>query len=71
MALDSFRIVHSDIWQVNSAHMESFFNSRATHVQSPTVTLIVQNKRKLKKTSITTDLDIFIVITTLSVFICY
>jgi hypothetical protein len=29
--------------------MASFFNSRATHVQPPTVTLIVQNKRKQKK----------------------
>ncbi len=29
--------------------MAWFFNSRATHVQSPIVTLIVKNKRKLKK----------------------
>jgi hypothetical protein len=28
--------------------MASFFNSRATHVQPPTVTLIVQSKRKKK-----------------------
>jgi hypothetical protein len=27
----------------------SFSNSRATHVQPPTVSLIVHNKRKLKK----------------------
>jgi hypothetical protein len=39
----------ANIWQV--------FNSRATPVQPPTVALIVQNKRKLKKMSFTTDLN--------------
>ena len=45
--------------------MASFFNSRATHVQPPTVTLIVQNKRKRKKTSLTTDINFFNVKTAL------
>ncbi len=39
--------------------MPSFFKSRATHVQPPTVTLTVQNIRKRKKTSFTTDLNFF------------
>ncbi len=38
------------------SHLASFFNSRATHVQPPTVTLIEKIKRKLKKKSFATDL---------------
>jgi hypothetical protein len=30
-------------------YMASFFNSRATRVDPPTVTLILHNKRKLKE----------------------
>jgi hypothetical protein len=40
-----------------SSQMESFFNSRATLIQPTSVTLMVQNKRKRKKTSVTTDLN--------------
>ncbi len=39
--------------------MASFFNSQATQVQPSTVILIVQNKRKRKKTPITTGLIFF------------
>ncbi len=47
-------------------NIASFFNSRTTHVQPPTVTLVVQNKRKRTKTCFTTDLNFFNVKTFIS-----
>ncbi len=44
---------------IGMVYMASFFNSRATRVLPPTVTIIEKIKRKQKKTSFTTDLNFF------------